>query len=69
MLIRDRSGQLRKKEDAVELIHRNKLKFAADNLEIVEGLAPEGSEDLPATNPCFLSEARRKSERDREAVA
>ena len=45
---------MRKKEDAVELIHRNKLKFAADNLEIVEGLAPEALKDLPAPTHAFI---------------
>ena len=40
--------------DAVELIHRNKLKFAADNLEIVEGLAPEALKDLPAPTHAFI---------------
>ena len=59
---------MRKKEDAVELIHRNKVKFAADNLEIVEGLAPEALKDLPGTNPCFYRRLVRESERDREAV-
>ena len=54
-----RSGQLRKKEDAVELIHRNKVKFAADTLEIVEGLAPEALKDLPAPTHA-LSEARQE---------
>ena len=39
MALRAHQGQvwaIEKKEDAVELIHRNKLKFAADNLEIFE---------------------------------
>ena len=45
---------MRKKEDAVELIHRNKVKFAADNLEIVEGLAPEALKDLPAPTHAFI---------------
>ena len=38
MALRAHQGQvwaIEKKEDAVELIHRNKVKFAADNLEIV----------------------------------
>ena len=51
MALRAHQGQvwaIEKKEDAVELIHRNKVKFAADNLEIVEGLAPEALKDLPA---------------------
>ena len=57
MALRAHQGQvwaIEKKEDAVELIHRNKVKFAADNLEIVEGLAPEALKDLPAPTPAFI---------------
>lgn len=57
MALRAHQGQvwaIEKKEDAVELIHRNKLKFAADNLEIVEGLAPEALKDLPAPTHAFI---------------
>ena len=57
MALRAHQGQvwaIEKKEDAVELIHRNKLKFAADNLEIVEGLAPEALTDLPTPTHAFI---------------
>ena len=57
MALRAHQGQvwaIEKKEDAVELIHRNKLKFAADNLEIVEGLAPAALKDLPAPTHAFI---------------
>ena len=57
MALRAHQGQvwaIEKKEDAVELIHRNKVKFAADNLEIVEGLAPEALKDLPAPTHAFI---------------
>lgn len=45
---------IEKKEEAVELMKENKKKFAADNLEIVEGLAPEALEDLPAPTHVFV---------------
>ena len=57
MALRAHQGQvwaIEKKEDAVELIHRNKVKFAADNLEIVEGLAPEALKDLPVPTHAFI---------------
>ena len=57
MALRAHQGQvwaIEKKEDAVELIHRNKVKFAADNLEIVEGLAPEALKDLPTPTHAFI---------------
>lgn len=43
-----------KKPEAVELLRKNKKKFAADNLEIVEGLAPEALKDLPAPSHVFV---------------
>ena len=66
MALRAHQGQvwaIEKKEDAVELIHRNKLKFAADNLEIVEGLAPEALKRSSDTNPCFYRRLVRESEK------
>ena len=45
---------IEKKEDAVELIRLNKAKFAADNLEIVEGLAPEALTELPVPTHAFI---------------
>lgn len=57
MALRAHQGKvwaIEKKEDAVELIRQNKVKFAADNLEIIEGLAPEALVDLPAPTHAFI---------------
>lgn len=57
MALRAHQGKVwavEKKEDAVELIRQNKVKFAADNLEIIEGLAPEALTDLPAPTHAFI---------------
>lgn len=43
-----------KKPEAVALLKENKKKFGADNLEILEGLAPEILEDLPAPTHAFI---------------
>ena len=43
-----------KKPEAVELLKKNKKKFAADNLEIIEGLAPEALRGLPAPSHVFV---------------
>ena len=43
-----------KKPEAVELLYKNKEKFACDNLEIREGTAPEILEDLPAPTHAFI---------------
>lgn len=45
---------IEKKEEALELIKENKRKFAADNLEIIGGTAPEALEDLPAPTHGFI---------------
>lgn len=45
---------IEKKPEAVELLYKNKEKFAADNLEIVEGLAPEACVDLPIPTHAFI---------------
>lgn len=39
---------------AVELLKKNKKKFQADNLTIVEGPAPEALKDLPAPTHAFI---------------
>lgn len=44
----------RKNRRPVELLYKNKEKFAADNLEIVEGLAPEACVDLPVPTHAFI---------------
>ena len=43
-----------KEADAAELIRRNKRKFRADNLEIVEGTAPDALAALPAPTHAFI---------------
>lgn len=43
-----------KKLEAVELLRKNKQKFAADNLEIIQGLAPEALRELPAPTHVFV---------------
>ena len=45
---------IEKKEEAVELMRENKKKFAVDNLEIIEGLAPEALEELPIPTHVFV---------------
>lgn len=45
---------IEKKPEAVELMKKNKRKFAADNLEIVEGLAPEALQELPVPTHVFV---------------
>ena len=39
---------------AVALLKENKKKFGLDNMEIIEGLAPEVPEDLPAPTHAFI---------------
>ena len=43
-----------KKEEAVALLKENRQKFAADNLFVVPGLAPEALEELPAPTHVFI---------------
>ncbi len=43
-----------KKEDAVALLYENKQKFAADNLEIIKGEAPEALRELPVPTHAFI---------------
>lgn len=45
---------IEKKEEAVSLLRENKKKFMADNMEIIEGLAPEALEGLPAPTHVFI---------------
>lgn len=45
---------IEKKELAVNLLKKNKEKFKADHLEIIEGLAPEAMEDLEAPTHAFI---------------
>lgn len=45
---------IEKNVEAVELIEQNKKKFRVDNLSVVEGLAPQALESLPAPTHVFL---------------
>ncbi|MBR1444391.1 MAG: precorrin-6y C5,15-methyltransferase (decarboxylating) subunit CbiE [Firmicutes bacterium] len=45
---------IEKNKDAVELTKKNKIKFAADNIEIVEGSAPEVFDELPVPDCAFI---------------
>lgn len=57
MALRAHQGKvyaIEKKEDAADLIEENKRKFAADNLELIRGTAPEALKDLPAPTHAFI---------------
>lgn len=41
-------------EEAVKLINDNKVKFAADNVEVVQAMAPDGMDELPAPTHAFI---------------
>lgn len=45
---------IEKNPEGIELIHQNKQKFQVDNLEIVEGTAPEALEALEAPTHAFI---------------
>ena len=45
---------IEKKEAAVQLIEKNKNRFAADNLTVIEGTAPEALEELEAPTHAFI---------------
>ncbi|WP_455715204.1 precorrin-6y C5,15-methyltransferase (decarboxylating) subunit CbiE [Anaerosporobacter sp.] len=45
---------IEKNPEAIELIKENKKKFRADNLRVIEGIAPSALEDLPAPTHVFL---------------
>ena len=42
-----------KKEEAVQLLHKNKEKFRADNLDIISGTAPEALERSAGSHSCL----------------
>lgn len=57
MALRADQGQvfaIEKKEEAAALLVENKIKFAADNLEIIKGEAPEAMRPLPAPTHAFI---------------
>lgn len=45
---------IEKKETAVELLRKNKERFAVDNMTVVAGLAPEALTELPAPTHAFI---------------
>ena len=45
---------IEKKAEAAELLEENRKKFAADNLEIIRGTAPEALKELPAPTHAFI---------------
>ena len=45
---------IEKKDEAAGLLEENKRKFAADNLEIIKGEAPEALVELPAPTHAFI---------------
>lgn len=51
---RGRVYAIERKEDAVQLLQENCRHFAAHNLEVVEGLAPEACGNLPAPTHAFI---------------
>lgn len=45
---------IERKSEAVDLIRQNARKIGTPNLEVIEGLAPEALEDLPAPTHAFI---------------
>ena len=45
---------IEKEADGLELIRQNKIKFRADNIQVVSGIAPGVLEDLPAPTHVFI---------------
>lgn len=45
---------IEKKAEAISLIRENKEKFQVENLEVIEGFAPEAFEELPVPTHAFL---------------
>lgn len=45
---------IEKSDEAIELITKNKIKFAADNVNIIKGTAPEVFADLPVPTHIFI---------------
>jgi precorrin-6Y C5,15-methyltransferase (decarboxylating) len=54
MAVDGRVYAVEKKEEAVQLLHKNKEKFRADNLDIISGTAPEALKDLPVPTHAFI---------------
>ncbi|MBQ8332923.1 MAG: precorrin-6A reductase [Clostridia bacterium] len=45
---------IEKEANAAELIRQNKVKFRTDNLQVIEGLAPDALTELPAPTHVFI---------------
>ena len=54
---------IEKKPLAVELLKKNRFKFKAENLEIIEGMAPEALEDLEVPTHAFIGGSSGNMER------
>ncbi|MCC6095810.1 MAG: precorrin-6y C5,15-methyltransferase (decarboxylating) subunit CbiE [Eubacterium sp.] len=52
--VQGRVYAIEKNPAAVRLLYSNKLKFRVDNMEIIEGSAPEALQDLPVPTHAFL---------------
>lgn len=59
---------IEKKEEALKLIHKNRIRWMVDNLIPVEGSAPEALKDLPAPDCVFLGGTGGQMEAILEAV-
>ncbi|SHJ59097.1 bifunctional cobalt-precorrin-7 (C(5))-methyltransferase/cobalt-precorrin-6B (C(15))-methyltransferase [Hespellia stercorisuis] len=59
---------IEKKPRALELIRENKRKFAAFNIEVTEGEAPEALEPLPAATHAFIGGSGGKLEKILDAL-
>lgn len=53
---------IEEKKDAIDLILQNKEKFHCNNLQIVEGFAPDVLEDLPAPSHVFIGGSKGRLE-------
>ena len=51
---RGRVWAIEKRSDAMDLLRQNREKFRLENLELVEGLAPEACRSLPAPTHVFI---------------
>lgn len=59
---------IEQKPEAVELIQKNRKRFCAENLEVIEGTAPECLEALPAPTHAFIGGSGGRLEEIIEAV-
>ena len=59
---------IEKRDTAIELINKNRRKFAADNIRIVKGIAPEAFSELPPPDRAFIGGSGGKLEKILEAL-